>query len=58
MDKLFAAFSERHPGFELQDVKFIMDPSEASGQSVASLDERMAEIVRTAEPLENAEEFA
>ena len=57
MNQLFSAFEARHPGFVIQDVKFIIDPSEVGGQSVKELDGALADVVRTAECLDNIAEM-
>lgn len=58
MQNLFVALREKYPGSEVRDVKFIVNPSEAADQDVDELGERLAKVVKTAQPIAGAEELA
>ena len=45
MEKLFAALRERHLGYDVVDVRFLLDFSEVSGQRAADLDEAFAKSI-------------
>ena len=56
MEKLFQAVRERHPGFEVLDVKLLANQYEVADQSAAELDASFAEAVKTAKgPIELAD---
>lgn len=42
MDKLFAALRERHSGFDVVDVRFLVDQSKVDGRPGQDLDEAFA----------------
>jgi len=53
MEKMFAALRERHPGYEVSDVRFSVSPSLSpqavdAGVDTDSLDEQFARVVRSA----------
>jgi len=52
MQKLFDALREKYPEAEVRDVKFIVNPREAADQLVDDIDACLAEIVKSATPLE------
>ncbi|WP_299285329.1 hypothetical protein [uncultured Tateyamaria sp.] len=54
MEKLFAALQEKHPGYEVRDIKFIMNVDDIDGQKASDVDANMANIVKHAEILEDA----
>lgn len=54
MEKLFAALQEKHPGYEVRDIKFIMNVDDIDGQKASDVDAKMADIVKHAEILEDA----
>lgn len=45
MDKLFAALRERHPGFSVVDVRFLVAQGDADGKTGPDLDEAFARSV-------------
>lgn len=49
MEKLFAAIRDRHPGFEVVDVKLLANQHEVDGQDASELDEQLARAVREAD---------
>lgn len=52
MQKLFAALHEKYDGGEVRDVKFIVDPNAVDDQDVDVLDQQLADMVKSATPLE------
>lgn len=49
MDKLFEAIRIQHPGFEVVDVKFLVNQREVNGQDSGCLDVELARAVSEAE---------
>lgn len=49
MEKLFAALRERHPGYEVADVRFLVAAGEVTGRPAEELDEAFAHAIRNAE---------
>lgn len=54
MEKLFAALQDKHPGYEVRDIKFIMNVDDIDGQKASDVDSKMALVVKNAEILEDA----
>ena len=54
MEKLFAALEEKHFGYKVADVRFLVDQSSADGNEGISLDSRLAKAVRDAVPADIA----
>ena len=54
MEKLFGALRSKHPGFDVRDVKFVVNLDEINGQKAADLDAGLAEVVKNAEILTDA----
>lgn len=54
MDQLFAALQEKHPGYEVRDIKFIMNVDDIHGQKASDIDAKMADVVKNATLLESA----
>ena len=48
MQKLYQALGEAHPGFEVVDVKFMVNPGDANDQKSIDLDPLLATSVEKA----------
>lgn len=49
MEKLFAALREKHQGFEVVDVRFLVARNEVDGRDAGRIDGALAKAVREAE---------
>lgn len=49
MEKLFDAIRNQHPGFEVVDVKFLVNPLEVDGQDAEALDIEFAKAINEAD---------
>jgi hypothetical protein len=58
MEKLFAALEEKHFGYKVADVRFLVEHSSADGNEGISLDESLAKAVREAVQADIAIELA
>lgn len=54
MEKMFAALRERHPGYEVVDVRFLVDQHEANGRPAQELDKAFAKAIRIADRIDLA----
>lgn len=54
MEKLFAALHEKHPGYKVVDVRFLIDFNEADGRRAVDLDEAFAKAISKAERIDRA----
>ena len=54
MKKLFAALRERHPGYDVCDVRFLVDNNELDGRPAEDLDAAFAKAIRAAERVDLA----
>lgn len=48
MEKLFAALQAKHPGYQVVDVRFMVEGSEADGRPASELDGAFARAVSAA----------
>lgn len=54
MEKLFAALRERHPGYDVVDVRFLVDHNHVNGRSASALDRAFAKAISDAERIDLA----
>lgn len=52
MQHLYEALTQAHPGFDVVDVKFLTNPSEADDQKAVDLDPKFAAAIETAVEVE------
>lgn len=52
MEHLFAALQERHPGHDLIDIRFSVDPTARCEMDPMQIDRQLAQAVRTARTLD------
>jgi hypothetical protein len=58
MEKLFAALRERHPGYDVVDVRFLVDQSRVDGRPAEELDGAFAEAIQKAKRVDLATAIA
>jgi hypothetical protein len=54
MEKLFAALRERHPGYDVVDVRFLVDQNKVDGRPAEELDDAFAKAIRKAKRVDLA----
>lgn len=52
MHKLFAALRDLNPGYEVADIRFLVDGAVDNSQSLAEIDEQFSVAVREAKDFE------
>ena len=57
MEKLFAALEIKHSGYQVRDIKFIMNVDDIEGQKASNVDAKMAEMVKNADVLDTASQL-
>jgi hypothetical protein len=58
MEKLFAALRERHPGYDVVDVRFLVDQTQVDGSPAENLDSAFAEAILKAKRVDLATALA
>ncbi len=54
MEKLFDALREKHPGYDVVDVRFLVDYQSTDGRQAAEFDGEFADAVRKAKRVDLA----